>query len=178
MQLRFNKNRFKTVAVLSGSVFLSVLITACLLYKSGFRYNMTASLPLGIWKIDKTFTHIERDDYVWFMPPKEISAFAAERGYLKNDTIPMLKLVHGLPGDTYSFFDDVVSINNTVIENAKRRQVDSKGRPMTQIEGGIVPEGQLFVLTPHSHSFDSRYFGPIPMANIIGTAQPVMVWQN
>ena len=178
MQLRFDKNRFKTVAILSGSIFLPVLIAGCLLYESGFRFNLTPSLPLGIWKIDKAVTHIARDDYVWFMPTKEISAFAIERGYLKNNTTPMLKQVYGVPGDIYSFLDDDVKINNTVIGNTKRRQADSKDRPMPQIEDGVVPEGHFFVLTHHSHSFDSRYFGTIPTANIIGTAKPVMVWKN
>lgn len=184
MQLRFEKNRFKTVSVICVVVFSTTVFTGIFLYKVGFRFNLTPSLPIGIWKIDKAFTQIERDDYVWFTPTKEMASFAIERGYLKeskncpNNTIPMLKQVYGLPGDEFSFFKDVISINNTTIKNAKRRQYDSKERPMPQIEGGIVQDSHLFVLTLNSHSFDSRYFGPIPIKNIIGTAKPVILWKN
>ena len=108
MQLRFDKNRFKIVGAVCGVVFSITVLTGCFLYAAGFRFNLTPSLPLGIWKIDKTFTHLGKGEYIWFTPTKEIAEFAIHRGYLKenknlpNNTISMLKQVRGLPGDTYS----------------------------------------------------------------------------
>lgn len=184
MQLRFNKNRFKTVAAVCGVVFSSTLLTGCFLYAVGFRFNLTPSLPLGIWKIDKIFTPLEKGEYIWFTPTKEIADFAIQRGYLKenknlpNNTISMLKQVRGLPGDTYSFKENDLYINDEPVENTTRRELDSKGRSMPQIEGGVVPEGRFFVLAIHPHSFDSRYFGTIPKQNVIGRAKPFITWTN
>ena len=184
MRLSLNKKRFKKVSIISVSVFSIVFITGCLLYQAGMRINLTSSLPLGIWKIDKSFTRIEKGDHVWFAATKEIADFALERGYLEkntkceNNTIPLLKTVYGLPGDTYSFHDNEIRINNITVKNTKRRINDSKERPMPRISNGIVRENQLFVLTMHTHSYDSRYFGPIPIENVEGTARPIITWMN
>ncbi len=184
MRLSFNKNRFKKVIIISVSVFSIVFFAGCLLYQAGFRINLTSSLPLGIWKIDKSFTRIEKGDYVWFMATKEIADFALERGYLQenikceNNTIPLLKTVYGLPGDTYSFHENEIRINDIPVKNTKRRINDSKERPMPRILNGIVRKNQLFVLTMHTYSYDSRYYGPIPIKNVEGKARPIMTWMN
>lgn len=184
MRLNFNKIRFKKVSTLSISIFTMVVVFGCLFYSFGFRFNLTASLPLGVWKIDKSFIRIEKGDYVWFTATKEIADFALERGYLqenvkcKNNTIPLLKIVYGIPGDTYSFHQNEIRINNVAAKNIKRRETDSKDRPMPRISNGIVREKQLFVLTRHTHSYDSRYYGPIPIKNVEGKARPIMTWTN
>jgi conjugative transfer signal peptidase TraF len=159
-----------------------VFITGCLLYQYGLRFNITTSLPVGFWKIDKNYGSIKKGDYVWFTPTKAIADFGIKRGYLpkiskcQNNTLPLLKCVYGLPGDTYSFNEDRVCINDNPVENIKRRKTDSKGRKMPVISNDIVPKDQLFVLTLHSHSYDSRYYGTIPIKNIEGTAKPIFVW--
>ncbi|MCP3876123.1 MAG: conjugative transfer signal peptidase TraF [Desulfobacteraceae bacterium] len=184
MQLKFSKTRFKKVSLICACVFSFVFITACLFYKAGYRINVTSSLPIGIWKIDKSFSKIEKGDYVWFTPTKEIADFGIKRNYLEenknclNNSNPLLKIVYGLPGDSYSFYKDAIKINNEPIENAKRRKLDSKGRPMPIISNGIIKEDHLFVMTMHTHSYDSRYYGTIPVQNIEGTAQPVLTWKN
>ncbi|MBU1386942.1 MAG: conjugative transfer signal peptidase TraF [Proteobacteria bacterium] len=184
MRLSFNKKRFKKVSLISVSVFSIVVITGCIFYQTGFRINLTSSLPLGIWKIDKSFARIEKGDYVWFTPTKKIADFALKRGYLEkntnceNNAIPLLKIVYGLPGDKYSFHQNAIRINNVPVKNLKRRETDSKDRPMPKISNGIIRENQLFVLTMHSHSYDSRYYGTIPIENVIGTAKPILTWMN
>lgn len=184
MQLSFNKKRFKKVSLICISVFSVIFISGCLLYQAGVRLNLTPSLPVGIWKIDKSFTRIEKGDYVWFAPTKKIAEFGIERGYLKenpdckNNAIPLLKVVYGLPGDSYSFHENQIRINNIPVEKAKRRKTDSQGRTMPQISNGIVRGKHLFVLTLNSHSFDSRYYGTIPMNNVEGTARPIITWKH
>jgi conjugative transfer signal peptidase TraF len=184
MRLKVNTARFKKVCILSIFILASVIILGCLLYAIGIRLNLSSSLPLGVWKIDKSFSHIEKGDHVWFTPTKEIAKFALQRDYLErnnqveNNCVPLLKIVYGLPGDTYTFHDDFIRINNVPVEKAKRRRTDSKGRPMPQISNGIVRPNHLFVLTLNTHSFDSRYYGTIPIKNVKGTAIPILTWKN
>lgn len=182
MKLIVNKSRLKKVSMICIGVFSFVLIAGCLLYQYGLRFNITTSLPVGFWKIDKNFKSIKKGDYVWFTPTKQIADFGIERGYLqkipecKNNTFPLLKCVYGLPGDKYSFNNDQIYINNEPVEMLKRRVLDSKGRTMPVISNNIVPKDQLFVLTIHPYSFDSRYYGTISIKNIEGTAKPIFVW--
>lgn len=182
MRLGFDKKRFLKVFSLAFGLLTIILIAANSLYQAGFRINHTPSLPVGIWKIDQGFTEIKKGDHVWLTPTKQIADFGIKRGYLQenprceNGSIPLLKTVYGLPGDTYSFQEDYIQINDQPIELAKRKAVDSKGRDMPKITGGIVEDNRLFVLTLHAQSFDSRYWGTIPEDNIIGTAKPVFVW--
>jgi type IV secretory pathway protease TraF len=47
------------------------------------------------------------------------------------------------------------------------RAVDSKGRPMPSIlRAGTIPPGLALMLADHPGSFDSRYFGLIPLASL------------
>ncbi|MBB4116372.1 type IV secretory pathway protease TraF [Rhizobium sp. BK226] len=42
--------------------------------------------------------------------------------------------------------------------------------------GGIVPPGYLFLHSSFEGSYDSRYFGPVPDAGILGLARPVFTF--
>ncbi|WP_436003827.1 S26 family signal peptidase [Rhizobium sp. LjRoot30] len=44
---------------------------------------------------------------------------------------------------------------------------------MTLHAGGVVPPGTVFLHSEFPGSFDSRYFGPLPMDGILGLAREV-----
>ena len=181
MQLKFNKNRLKTVLTICIVTVSVVLLLGSVLYWAGFRVNITPSLPVGIWRINPNFDKIKKGDIVIFSPTKKIAALGIQREYLvkkpgnKHNCINLMKQVYGLPGDQISFPENFIQVNNTPI-NFKRLKVDSKGRPMPQIPAGIVPPKTIFVLTQSALSFDSRYYGPIPLKNVYGTARPILIW--
>lgn len=102
----------------------------------------------------------ERGDVVVLSPPEGATADK-----------PYIKRVIGLPGDTFAIRDDNVYINGielvepyldsgTVTENCR------------ELCGPLeVPEGSVVVLGDNrSHSEDSRFFGFVPIENIIGKA--------
>jgi type IV secretory pathway protease TraF len=40
-----------------------------------------------------------------------------------------------------------------------------------------VPPGEIWTVSSYSpESFDSRYFGPVPLANVRGRARPLLVF--
>jgi type IV secretory pathway protease TraF len=56
---------------------------------------------------------------------------------------------------------------------------DSAGRPLPHIAWGThrVPSGQVWLFGFNDRwSWDSRYFGPVPLANVRGEIKPVVVW--
>jgi type IV secretory pathway protease TraF len=70
------------------------------------------------------------------------------------------------------------TVNGTPIPRSARRVKDSLGRPLSAISIGqfeLAP-GEIWLLTNHHpRSWDSRYFGPVPVANIQGRLCPL--WQ-
>lgn len=79
---------------------------------------------------------------------------------------PLIKRVIGLPGETVAIRDGRVLIDGQVLDEPYCRQA-------TLATGGpwVVPEGHVFVLGDNrGASNDSRYFGPVPIAHIVGRA--------
>ena len=125
---------------------------------AGFRFNPTPSLPKGLYRIASGVA--AKNDLVSFCLEGEFAELALERGYLEPGSCPsglrpLLKRLAGLPGD----FVDPSAF--------PIRSVDSHGRPMLPAHiSGVVPSGMALVLADHPGSFDSRYFGFVPLENL------------
>jgi signal peptidase I len=104
-------------------------------------------------------------DIVVFTPPE---AAAQGRG------VPFIKRVIGLPGDHISLQDGKVLVNGVAISEPYIYTDDGVPQstdPTGGISDWVVPDGDLFVMGDHRHdSSDSRSFGPVPIANVIGRA--------
>jgi len=62
--------------------------------------------------------------------------------------------------------------------NSKSHLRDRSGRPLpgTTANDVIVAKGEVWVISSYNPlSFDSRYFGPVPISNIEGLARPLIV---
>lgn len=160
-----------------------VLMTASALWVAGYRINYSASLPKGIWQVSKTPLPPKQGEYVSFCPNNNVlSEDAYKLGYLKfgfcpGFYTPLLKQVAGVPGDLVET-TSVVSINGTVVFNSGVKTSDSKGRKIPwKSTNQILKDDQIFAMaTMKENSFDSRYFGPVHLGQIIGTARPIWVW--
>ena len=86
---------------------------------------------------------------------------------------PLIKRVVGLPGDEISLHNGHLILNG---EPHKEPYVVEKacvsGAPRTCSFGPItVPKDHVFVMGDNrAHSYDSRFFGPIPEETLIGEA--------
>lgn len=102
----------------------------------------------------------ERGDIIVLNPP---SSASADKPYIKR--------VIGEPGDTVAIRAGHVFINGVQIEEA---YINGVKTPCTEVQvcGSLtIPEGSVFVLGDNrGNSEDSRYFGPVPIENIIGKA--------
>jgi type IV secretory pathway protease TraF len=84
----------------------------------------------------------------------------------------MVKRIAALSGDTVCRINNTVTVNGTVRAIALSR--DSRGRALPVWQGcKRLNDNQIFVLTAPSASFDSRYFGAVPRANIIERIEPL-----
>lgn len=160
-----------------------IVLAAMSAYHHGIRLNLSHSYPPGVYVITPQISPIALHQLILFCPPNnEALILAKERGYIQAGwcsagTVPMMKRIIAMPGDDVSF-THVVTINGQPLDDAHRDLTDSKQRPLPQLSPFIVPESSVFVYSEHAPetSFDSRYFGPVPMANIIGQIAPLILF--
>jgi signal peptidase I len=84
------------------------------------------------------------------------------------EQIPYIKRIIGLPGDQIHIADGKIYINGELMLEPYLKVTTNRGGDW------IVPAGQLFVMGDNrNNSSDSRSWGYVPYANIIGRAELV-----
>ena len=142
-------------------------------------YNPSDSVAVGWYRVDPL------DHRVGSLPrplsvgrivltrlPAEAAALAAQRGYLPA-RIPLLKRVGAVAPQYVCMFDGLVWIDG--VPSAAVLPADRLGRPLPSWQQcRRLQPGELFLLSSiNPASFDSRYFGPVSAAAVIGVAHPV-----
>lgn len=136
-------------------------------------WNASASVPIGFYLI-RDMDQPLRGDLVAVIPPLEIAAFIAERGYIPPG-LPLLKHVTGLPGQQVCRIGAQITLDGVPQGDALAR--DRLGRPMPLWQGcRIIAEGEVFLMNPDApDSLDGRYFGLWPQELILGRAVPIHI---
>lgn len=152
------------VALIGGCVAVEIAAPPPLLV-----WNVTASAPLGLYR--RFSGAVRKQDWVLARPSGSAAKLAAERGYLPEN-VALIKRIAALSGDQVCRIGSTVSINGRVAALAHSH--DAKGRKLPVWSGCItLGADQYFLLTPASASFDSRYFGPVPRANVLERIAPL-----
>ncbi len=163
----------------SASLFTLGLLV--LLGGQGFRVNLTPSEPLGLWRIVKPDRLILVGDLVFICPPNtDRMREARARGYLRfglcaGRVAPLIKTVVATSGQVIEIHDHV-RIDDRLLPHSRVARTDGQRREMVHYEGGVVPPGAVFLHSEFPGSFDSRYFGPLPMDGILGLALEVWTY--
>jgi len=137
-------------------------------------WNASASVPLGLYRIDRA--HVLRvGDMVAVRPSPALARFMAERRYVEANVL-LVKPVAATSGATICRLGSRVTIDGRAVAAALPR--DRFGRPLPSWSGcrRLRPD-QLFLIAPtHRDSFDGRYFGPIDRGQVVGFAAPLWTW--
>ncbi|TCV67411.1 conjugative transfer signal peptidase TraF [Neorhizobium sp. S3-V5DH] len=147
----------------------------------GYQLNLTPSEPLGLWRIEKLQRPVSTGDLVFLCPPTTaVFTEAWRRGYLRRGLCPggfapLIKTVAALPRQLVEINDHVLIDGRPVAASSVRR-TDGEGRALMPDAGGVVPPHHLFLHSPFASSYDSRYFGPVPDAGLLGLARPVLTF--
>lgn len=156
------------------------------LHQAGFRVNTTPSMPLGLWRIQALQAALHSGDVVLACPPDQaVFREAAARGYLPPGSCPsglepLLKPVAAVEGDVVAVTADGLAVNGAPLPGTASLAADTAGRPLRPLSPGryTVSEGHVWLVSAHSpRSWDSRYFGAVPAANIQGVVRPAWVWR-
>jgi conjugative transfer signal peptidase TraF len=135
-------------------------------------WNASPSVPVGLYLVTQASPHV--GDLVALRLPSVIAAFAARRGYLPASAY-LLKPIAAAAGDLVCRFGERVFVRRVLAATAKT--ADDDGNAMPAWQGcRVLQAGELFVLADHPASFDSRYFGPLDAASVVGRA--VLLWPH
>ena len=137
-------------------------------------WNATSSAPVGLYRIGPA-DRFAKGDLVIATPPPNLAPLFAERGYLSL-RVPLLKHMAALSGAIVCRLGERITINGIAVASALDR--DHAGRLLPNWQGcHQLGHGEVFLLnTERPDSLDSRYFGPVPAALIIGRAEPLWTW--
>ena len=142
-------------------------------------YNPSDSVAVGWYRVDPLDHRTSSPPHplsvgsIVLVPlPAEAAALAAQRGYLPT-RIPLLKRVGAVAPQEVCIADGRVRIDG--VPSAAVLSADRWGRPLPSWQQcRRLRPGELFLLSVTNHaSFDSRYFGPVSAAAVIGVAHPV-----
>jgi conjugative transfer signal peptidase TraF len=160
------------VAMFGGAVL--VVAPAWIDHRPKLIWNASPSVPVGLYRVEPV-DRIGISDIAVVMPPERLADFLAERGYLPNG-VPLLKHVLALGGTMVCRRGGSIFVYGVAFGLALDR--DSRGRPLPGWQGcRIIADDEVFLMNwDAADSFDSRYFGPLPLTSIIGRAVPV--WTN
>jgi conjugative transfer signal peptidase TraF len=136
----------------------------------GLIVNTTPSHRLGFYR--KTSLPVSKGEFVLFLAPEEARKnrpYAQER---------LIKIVVAMPGDRITIRPEGVTVNGMRLRNSAAIDHDLNGLAMPRLEMNdyVLREGELLAMSDyHPHSYDGRYFGPIP-ENSVTVLRPLWTW--
>ena len=157
--------RFALHALLVLTLILAGGTYVCNRYRIGVDDQLAQCLPPYRWYlIDTVDRRIERGRLVAFAATEAMAPY-----FQPSQTI--IKRVVGLPGDHVSVTRDETTVNGVATGNGDPALAKTLGRlPADFMREEAVPDGHLWVMGATRDSFDSRYWGPLPVGQIRGRA--------
>lgn len=137
-------------------------------------YNASDSAPRG-WYVLVPERNLRIGTLVFARLPSRAETIAAERGYLPR-SVPLLKHIAATHGHQVCAFAGVITVDGVFVGRALDR--DGAGRSLAHwTDCRALEDDELFLLGgDNPASFDSRYFGPVNVAAIVGEAIPLWTW--
>ena len=139
-------------------------------------YNPSDSVPRGWYRIDPPDS-LHVGSIVLTRLPADAAALAAQRGYLPART-PLLKRIGAMSPQQVCIEQHLVRIDGMAVTSVQA--TDGRGRPLSGWQQcRRLHDGELFLLSASNPaSFDSRYFGPVAVSAVIGSAQSLWTWDT
>jgi conjugative transfer signal peptidase TraF len=138
-----------------------------------------SSCPIGIYQV--VHQPLARGELVEACLPEAIASYGMTRGYLAsgdcpNGAEPVIKVIGALAGDHVDLSPEEIRVNGTALPQSSTRLRDSRGRAVRTLARGSyeTTADNVWLFGLHdARSWDSRYFGPVPVRAVLGAVEPV-----
>ena len=178
-KFHLSPRRFATLYV---AIVLSVTLVSFVAYGAGYRFNLSPSVPRGLWKVGKSNEQTERpqrDGYVTVaLEGNPGYQLAVDRGYLVSP-MSMLKRIVGVEGDfvSYDVCEKAVTVNGSCVVMTQILSQDTEGRAMPSASFPMwLQKYQVWLSSENIRGYDSRYFGPVS-SDFLRKATPIWVFR-
>lgn len=154
------------LAPLSAALVLAAITGA--FHFDGIRVNASASLPIGFYRT----TSDASAKLIEFCPPEPFGSLSANRAYRRKGNCPdgaepLMKPIVAVAGDTVELTAAGQAVNRNLLRNSAPLPFDTNHRPLQHwpYDKYRVASGTVWVISSYNaRSYDSRYFGPIPLS--------------
>jgi type IV secretory pathway protease TraF len=149
---------------------LGALVLAAMVSTRWVRLNLSPSVPLGFYRLERRMTPLTRGTLVVLPAPTRI------RPWWPWPHPALLKPVAAVAGEAVCSVGGELFIHGVWYGPIF---VEAQGKPLPHIDGcQIVPAGAVFLASPQPRSLDGRYFGMTPMTTLTARAVPLLLWGN
>ena len=163
-----------------------LIVASSFVLSSVIKLNLTASMPVGVYLVQPTKA-LQRGSIVIACPPADAQRVGVQNGYLAPargilpasrcdaGSAPVLKYVIALAGDVVELNDRGLEVDGQLVDAHKIVRVDRNGRALHSMPDGTyrLGAGDVWLYSPAEYSWDSRFFGPAKLRDVLGTAVPL-----
>lgn len=182
VHLRQLEGARRPIAAIAGIAFAAMILIAAGHAFGILISNTDSAAPAGVYRV--VGHDISRGNLVAACLPIAIAQEGLARGYLRTggcpgDAEPVDKMVGAVAGDTVDIERRWVAVNGERFAHSATVSRDSAARPLAHVPWGkrTVAPNQIWLFGFNDRrSWDSRYFGPIPAANVRGKLETVLTW--
>jgi len=124
-------DRLRCVGAVCAAAVIVIAILFLLVNRLGLRFNMSPSLPIGIYIVNSEATNL-----VEFCPAEPYGTLAAARGYRSagncpDGASPLMKPVAARAGGRVELTPRAIAVNGKPLPNTAPRLADTSGRPLS-----------------------------------------------
>lgn len=164
----------------------AMFVVATGIERAGIWLNLSPSMPIGLYlshDVAAGRVALQRGMVVAVCLPTPLAAWGRARGYLArgrcdDGAAPVGKPVFALAGDTVRVAPSGLTRNGESVRSTRALSRDRAGRRLPQLAEGTYPveHGEVWLVSTHSIlSWDSRYYGAVPAADIIAVLRPLWI---
>lgn len=160
-----------------------IALAVVALQGTDLRINFTESMPIGIYLLSPLPPEgVKRGMLIASCAPTRAQELGRERNYLAAGSCPggaelLLKSVVATDGDEVRIGSHGVAVDGHLLPNSRALRHDEAGRRLVPWNTGhyLVAKGEIWLYAPNRCSWDSRYWGPVPTADVYAEAIPLLV---
>ncbi len=146
------------------------------------RLNLSTSEPSGLYRVIPSVA-VHRGSLVGLCLDRDLVKSSNARRYIgrgscPNGLEPVLKEVVAEEGDVVETNESSVIVNGVALETSSTSPVDSLGRTLGHFRWGThqLSPGELWLFSNRARSWDSRYFGPRRVEEVVAVVEPLFTF--